>query len=117
MSTGLLQPSYVVLDTKNSRRWLFLLGLLHRFWIVDLRSTTHNAHYGASSPHSISKTVLGPAIEAEGYSVNNLTILNLILHIFGPLSERQMMWAVILLQIFCCSAAFFIRYQLVHLVY
>ncbi|GJJ76774.1 UDP-N-acetylglucosamine--dolichyl-phosphate N-acetylglucosaminephosphotransferase [Entomortierella parvispora] len=49
--------------------------------------------------------------------MTNLTLLNLILLKTGPLSERNLTVAVMILQIICSLVAFFIRYRLVTFVY
>lgn len=48
---------------------------------------------------------------------NNLTLLNLVLAYFGPMSERNTTIAILLIQVSASLLAFFIRYKLVHLVY
>jgi UDP-N-acetylglucosamine--dolichyl-phosphate N-acetylglucosaminephosphotransferase len=48
---------------------------------------------------------------------NNLTIINLVLAHLGPTSERNTTIALLCIQTACSLFAFFIRYQLVHLVY
>lgn len=48
---------------------------------------------------------------------NNLTLLNLVLARFGPMSERNTTIAVLFIQVLASLLAFFIRYKLVHLVY
>ncbi|KAI9347092.1 glycosyl transferase family 4-domain-containing protein [Pilaira anomala] len=48
---------------------------------------------------------------------NNLTLVNLVLAYFGPMSERNTTVAVLIIQSVASLLAFFIRYQLVHLVY
>ena len=48
---------------------------------------------------------------------NNLTLVNLVLAHFGPMSERNTTLAVLLIQVLSSILAFFIRYRLVHLVY
>lgn len=48
---------------------------------------------------------------------NNLTLLNLVLAHFGPMSERNTTIVVLFIQVLASLLAFFIRYKLVHLVY
>ncbi|KAI7880231.1 UDP-N-acetylglucosamine-dolichyl-phosphate N-acetylglucosaminephosphotransferase isoform a [Lichtheimia hyalospora FSU 10163] len=48
---------------------------------------------------------------------NNLTIINLVLSRFGPMSERDTTRAIMLIQASCSLLAFFIRYKLVEYVY
>ncbi|KAI7890634.1 glycosyl transferase family 4-domain-containing protein [Mucor mucedo] len=48
---------------------------------------------------------------------NNLTLLNLVLAYFGPMSERNTTIAILVIQVSASLLAFFIRYKLVHLVY
>lgn len=48
---------------------------------------------------------------------NNLTIINLVLSRFGPMTERNTTRAVLLIQVVCSLLAFFIRYKLVQYVY
>ncbi|KAL1917696.1 uncharacterized protein VTP21DRAFT_3530 [Calcarisporiella thermophila] len=49
--------------------------------------------------------------------INNLTLLNLILLRLGPMSERDLATAVVLVQVAGTALAFLIRYQLVHVFY
>jgi len=53
----------------------------------------------------------------EMKSVNNLTLLNLFLIKFGPRSEKNLAYMMVLIQVLSSALAFFIRYKLVDLVY
>ncbi|OAD07150.1 hypothetical protein MUCCIDRAFT_137955 [Mucor lusitanicus CBS 277.49] len=57
--------------------------------------------------------------DAEGRIIecNNLTLLNLVLARFGPMSERNTTITVLFIQACASLLAFFIRYKLVHFVY
>ncbi|KAI7904206.1 UDP-N-acetylglucosamine--dolichyl-phosphate N-acetylglucosaminephosphotransferase-like protein [Cokeromyces recurvatus] len=57
--------------------------------------------------------------EKEGriMECNNLTLLNLVLAHFGPMSEKNTTACVLFIQILASLLGFFIRYQLVHFVY
>ncbi|GFO32987.1 UDP-n-acetylglucosamine--dolichyl-phosphate n-acetylglucosaminephosphotransferase-like [Plakobranchus ocellatus] len=49
--------------------------------------------------------------------VNNLTLINLALRIFGPLHEKKLVTILLVLQVFCSIIAFFIRYHLKKIFY
>ncbi|KAF9411360.1 UDP-N-acetylglucosamine--dolichyl-phosphate N-acetylglucosaminephosphotransferase [Entomortierella beljakovae] len=49
--------------------------------------------------------------------MTNLTLINLILLKFGPMSERNLTISVMLIQVLCSFVAFFIRYKLAAFVY
>lgn len=49
--------------------------------------------------------------------MNNLTIINFVIRLIGPHQEGHVTIAVLGVQVFCSLIAFFIRYQLVKLVY
>ena len=45
---------------------------------------------------------------------NNLTIINLLLKVLGPLQERDLTLLLLLLQVACSALAFTIRYPLAY---
>lgn len=49
--------------------------------------------------------------------INNLTLLNFILHHTGPLHESTLCWVTMGVQAVCCIIGFLIRYKFVHFVY
>ena len=49
--------------------------------------------------------------------VSNLTLINLILVKFGPMSEQNAAIAVVFVQVVCSMFAYIVRYGLVHVVY
>lgn len=48
---------------------------------------------------------------------NNMTLINLLLKVFGPMHERNLTLLLLLLQILGSAVTFSIRYQLVRLFY
>ena len=54
----------------------------------------------------------------ESYvTVNNLTIINFILKLFGPMHERSLTILLLVIQVLCSCIAFMIRYQLALLLF
>uniref|UniRef100_A0A7S4K2W5 UDP-N-acetylglucosamine--dolichyl-phosphate N-acetylglucosaminephosphotransferase n=2 Tax=Odontella aurita TaxID=265563 RepID=A0A7S4K2W5_9STRA len=51
----------------------------------------------------------------EGKKVANMTVINLCLQIFGPMTERQLCLALLGFQVLCCSIGLVIRYNLAQL--
>ncbi|CAD5123298.1 DgyrCDS11655 [Dimorphilus gyrociliatus] len=51
------------------------------------------------------------------YKCTNMTILNLLLRLFGPLHEKTLCCVYLMLQALCSIVAFMIRYQIAGLVY
>jgi UDP-N-acetylglucosamine--dolichyl-phosphate N-acetylglucosaminephosphotransferase len=47
----------------------------------------------------------------------NLTILNAVLAVTGPLHEQTLTNVVVVIQTLCCAAAFFVRFTMAGLVY
>lgn len=56
-------------------------------------------------------------LETNVYECSNLTILNLMLHIFGPMREKCLTLLLIKCQMLCSLLAFSIRYGLSQLFY
>jgi UDP-N-acetylglucosamine--dolichyl-phosphate N-acetylglucosaminephosphotransferase len=48
---------------------------------------------------------------------NNLTLMNVLLLHFGPMSEAHLAWLICFTQILGSMVGFLIRYGIVHLVY
>lgn len=48
---------------------------------------------------------------------NNMTLINLLLKVFGPMHERNLTLFLLLLQVVGSAVTFSIRYQLVRLFY
>jgi hypothetical protein len=48
----------------------------------------------------------------SGKECANLTIINLTLRIWGPMSERNLCIALLILQSLCCGIGFGIRYEI-----
>ncbi|KAG1687710.1 UDP-N-acetylglucosamine--dolichyl-phosphate N-acetylglucosaminephosphotransferase [Nymphon striatum] len=55
--------------------------------------------------------------DGEYAECSNLTLINLILLIFGPLHERTLTTILLVIQVFCSFIAFLIRYQVAKLFY
>ncbi|BFZ14153.1 hypothetical protein BsWGS_17192 [Bradybaena similaris] len=62
---------------------------------------------------------LQPGVGENGMytQVNNLTLNNFILRVFGPLHERTLVLILLSIQVLCSGLAFFIRYQLAKMFY
>lgn len=96
-TTGKLECSTVTFDKKPiSKLGSYALQLLYVLGLVKV----------------IRKDEQGRILEC-----NNLTIINLVLSRFGPMTERNTTRAVLLIQVVCSLLAFFIRYKLVQYVY
>ena len=54
---------------------------------------------------------------ATQVEVSNYTLINLFIKLFGPAHEQTLCVRLLAFQVFCSCVAFFIRYQLAHLVY
>ena len=52
----------------------------------------------------------------EGHIIN-LTLINLVLHICGPLSERRLCQLLLAIQAASCAVGFFLRYHFASMVY
>merc|ERR1712151_487843 len=51
--------------------------------------------------------------EKEGHlEVVNMTLINVALHLFGPMHEKWLCAFLLGLQLICCAFGFFIRYRL-----
>lgn len=59
----------------------------------------------------------GNNIPQKPVFINNLTLLNFILHHTGPLHESTLCWVTMGVQAVCCIIGFLIRYKFVHFVY
>jgi len=55
--------------------------------------------------------------EVQMVECNNLTLINLILKMFGPMHERTLTLVLLTIQIFCSAIAFAIRYPLAFLLF
>ncbi|XP_013400238.1 UDP-N-acetylglucosamine--dolichyl-phosphate N-acetylglucosaminephosphotransferase-like [Lingula anatina] len=55
--------------------------------------------------------------DGEYSECNNLTIINLMLKIFGPMHERSLVMSLLSIQILCSGVAFLIRYPLAWVFY
>ena len=58
-----------------------------------------------------------PGGEPDLYRISNLTLINLVLYIFGPMNERTLVIVLLLLQVFFSLSAFWVRYCLSGLLY
>lgn len=47
----------------------------------------------------------------------NMTLINLFLQIFGPMSEENLALSLLAFQTFCCGFGFYVRYELAQLVF
>lgn len=104
-------------------QWLnFFLSVPQLFKIVPCprhRLPSFNAATGLLHP----STVLFPRLAntflasgAEGHIIN-LTLINLVIHITGPMKERNLCITLLVLQACACAFGFVIRYHFVNLVY
>ena len=53
----------------------------------------------------------------EYLECNNLTLINFVLKVFGPLHEKSLTIVILLFQVMCSCLAFVIRYPLAKLFY
>ncbi|EGV99104.1 UDP-N-acetylglucosamine--dolichyl-phosphate N-acetylglucosaminephosphotransferase [Cricetulus griseus] len=96
--TGKLEMSYSKFKTKNlSFLGTFILKVAERLQLVTV-------HRGESEDGAFTEC-------------NNMTLINLLLKIFGPIHERNLTLLLLLLQILSSAVTFSIRYQLVRLFY
>ncbi|XP_060228400.1 UDP-N-acetylglucosamine--dolichyl-phosphate N-acetylglucosaminephosphotransferase isoform X2 [Meriones unguiculatus] len=96
--TGKLEMSYSKFKTKS----LSFLGTFILKIAESLRLVT--VHRGESEDGAFTEC-------------NNMTLINLLLKVFGPTHERNLTLLLLLLQILSSAATFSIRYQLVRLFY
>ncbi|XP_006510054.1 UDP-N-acetylglucosamine--dolichyl-phosphate N-acetylglucosaminephosphotransferase isoform X1 [Mus musculus] len=96
--TGKLEMSYSKFKTKN----LSFLGTFILKVAENLRLVT--VHQGESEDGAFTEC-------------NNMTLINLLLKVFGPIHERNLTLLLLLLQVLSSAATFSIRYQLVRLFY
>ncbi|XP_021028416.1 UDP-N-acetylglucosamine--dolichyl-phosphate N-acetylglucosaminephosphotransferase isoform X1 [Mus caroli] len=96
--TGKLEMSYSRFKTKN----LSFLGTFILKGAENLRLVT--VHQGESEDGAFTEC-------------NNMTLINLLLKVFGPTHERNLTLLLLLLQVLSSAATFSIRYQLVRLFY
>lgn len=92
--TGKLEMSYSKFKTKN----LSFLGTFILKVAENLRLVT--VHQGESEDGAFTEC-------------NNMTLINLLLKVFGPIHERNLTLLLLLLQVLSSAATFSIRYQLV----
>ncbi|TPX67503.1 phospho-N-acetylmuramoyl-pentapeptide-transferase [Spizellomyces sp. 'palustris'] len=94
-STKLLEPTWCSLS-KTGKLGRLMIRILQTLRLVHIRRDP--------------KT--GEAVQA-----NNLTLMNLLLVKFGPMSERRLATFIMIVQALCSCLAFLIRYRLVKFVY
>ncbi|XP_030773401.1 UDP-N-acetylglucosamine--dolichyl-phosphate N-acetylglucosaminephosphotransferase isoform X3 [Rhinopithecus roxellana] len=98
IKTGKLEMSYSKFKTKSlSFLGTFILKVAESLRLV----TVHQSETG----------------DGEFTECNNMTLINLLLKIFGPIHERNLTLLLLLLQILGSAFTFSIRYQLVRLFY
>ncbi|XP_073922679.1 UDP-N-acetylglucosamine--dolichyl-phosphate N-acetylglucosaminephosphotransferase isoform X3 [Castor canadensis] len=96
--TGKLEMSYSKFKTKN----LSFLGTFILKVAENLRLVT--VHHGENEDGAFTEC-------------NNMTLINLLIKIFGPIHEKNLTLLLLLLQILGSAVTFSIRYQLVRLFY
>ncbi|XP_019571876.1 UDP-N-acetylglucosamine--dolichyl-phosphate N-acetylglucosaminephosphotransferase [Rhinolophus sinicus] len=97
-NTGKLEMSYSKFKTKSlSFLGTFILKVAGSLQLVTVRQSENED---------------GPFTEC-----NNMTLINLLLKVFGPMHERNLTLLLLLLQILGSAVTFSIRYQLVRLFY
>lgn len=96
--TGKLEMSYSKFKTKS----LSFLGIFILKVAESLRLVT--VHRGESEDGAFTEC-------------NNMTLINLLLKVFGPTHERNLTLLLLLLQVLSSAVTFSIRYQLVRLFY
>ncbi|XP_012510875.1 PREDICTED: UDP-N-acetylglucosamine--dolichyl-phosphate N-acetylglucosaminephosphotransferase isoform X2 [Propithecus coquereli] len=98
IKTGKLEMSYSKFKT-NSLSFLgtFILKVAESLRLVTVRQSENE--------------------DGEFTECNNMTLINLLLKVFGPIHERNLTLLLLLLQILGSAVTFSIRYQLVRLFY
>lgn len=86
--TGKLEPSVVTMD-KTCKQSCFAVKLFAKFGVVKIVSETNSS-----------------------LTINNLTILNWLLNVFGPLKEHHLTILLLALQIVCNTGGLFVRHRL-----
>ena len=100
VKTGLMEASWACLDGSEGGKKLGRLGNLMLSILAFLRLVSLKTNAKGERTH-----------------VNNLTLINLLLVKFGPMSEERTTLAVMSVQVLGSAVAFVVRYVLVHLVY
>uniref|UniRef100_A0A8C5L6I4 UDP-N-acetylglucosamine--dolichyl-phosphate N-acetylglucosaminephosphotransferase n=2 Tax=Jaculus jaculus TaxID=51337 RepID=A0A8C5L6I4_JACJA len=96
--TGKLEMSYSKFKTKSlSFLGTFILKVAERLRLVAVHQNEDT--------------------EGDFTECNNMTLINLLLKIFGPMHERNLTLLLLLLQVLSSALTFLIRYQLVRLFY
>ncbi|XP_037003224.2 UDP-N-acetylglucosamine--dolichyl-phosphate N-acetylglucosaminephosphotransferase isoform X2 [Artibeus jamaicensis] len=96
--TGKLEMSYSKFKTKSlSFLGTFILKIAESLQLVTVRQSENE--------------------DGAFTECNNMTLINLVLKVFGPMHERNLTLLLLLLQILGSAVTFFIRYQLVRLFY
>lgn len=83
--------------------------VLENLGLADV-TRTKPTHNGNGHGHKHGDT-------GEPYQISNLTLLNILLVTFGPMSERHLAMAVCAVQVGCSAIAFAIRYGLAGVLY
>ncbi|XP_066102567.1 UDP-N-acetylglucosamine--dolichyl-phosphate N-acetylglucosaminephosphotransferase isoform X1 [Saccopteryx bilineata] len=97
-NTGKLEMSYSKFKTKSlSFLGTFILKIAESLQLVTVHQTENE--------------------DGAFTECNNMTLINLLLKVFGPMHERNLTMLLLLLQILGSAATFSIRYQLVRLFY
>ncbi|NXC37528.1 GPT acetylglucosaminephosphotransferase, partial [Penelope pileata] len=97
-STGKLEMSYSKFKTKSlSALGAYILKAVKILHVVDVRS--------------------GMDEDGEYSECNNMTLINFIIKLIGPIHERNLTLLLLLIQVLGSMVAFSIRYQLVRLFY
>jgi UDP-N-acetylglucosamine--dolichyl-phosphate N-acetylglucosaminephosphotransferase len=97
--TGLLEPSVVSFKPSD----LSPVGLAIVNTLASLGLTTYRKWEDSDGVTQV--------------EVSNYTLINLFIKLLGPAHEGTLCVRVLTFQVFCSCVAFFIRYQLAHLVY
>nr|XP_012629010.1 UDP-N-acetylglucosamine--dolichyl-phosphate N-acetylglucosaminephosphotransferase isoform X2 [Microcebus murinus] len=98
IKTGKLEMSYSKFKTKSlSFLGTFILKVAGSLRLVTVRQSKNE--------------------DGEFTECNNMTLINLLLKVFGPIHERNLTLLLLLLQILGSAVTFSIRYQLVRLFY
>ncbi|KAL2807390.1 UDP-N-acetylglucosamine--dolichyl-phosphate N-acetylglucosaminephosphotransferase [Daubentonia madagascariensis] len=98
IKTGKLEMSYSKFKTKSlSFLGTFILKVAESLRLVTVRQSENE--------------------DGEYTECNNMTLINLLLKVFGPIHERNLTLLLLLLQILGSAVTFSIRYQLVRLFY
>lgn len=113
-STGLLTPSRVVFDKAPPFKTRITLEILEVFGLTEIERTAVHEEASKSGDSKPKPDAKNPT---RIVAASNLTILNYLLVVFGPMHEQTLCLALGAVQVAASALAFGIRYGVGSLVY